>query len=169
MLLVGLYICTTSRKDLLIGFLLGFLAWLMLWVDFAIKNNTLSNILSHSALLIFYAYLAMHLFLSLKEYKKLSRNIIYAAICGFLILGFMGAQFIQIIYQLEPDSYTNLGESFYNPIYFSFVSLSTLGYGDITPNTNAAKAISVFLAIIGQMYLTVIVGIMVGKFLRNNY
>ena len=49
----------------------------------------------------------------------------------------------------------------------SFVSLTTLGYGDIVPITDAAKSLAVFLGIVGQMYITIIVGIMVGKYVKN--
>lgn len=166
MLLVGLYICTTSKRDLLSGLSLGFLAWLFLWVDFA-THNISSTLLSHGTLMLFYCYLAYHLFKSLKEYKKLSKNIIYAAISGFLMLGFMGAQIIYILDGFEPNSFSNLGDSIYNPIYMSFVSLTTLGYGDIIPLTDAAKSLAIFLGIVGQMYITIIVGIMVGKYIKN--
>lgn len=167
LLLVGLYICTTSPKDLLIGFSLGFLAWLFLWLNYAFQEHTLFILFSHIALLAFFCYLVFHLFQSLKEYRRLSNNIIYAAICGFLMIGISGAQSIQIVEVLVPNSFLNLKDSFYNPIYFSFVSVTTIGFGDIVPLTNSAKALSIFLGIAGQMYVTLIVGIMVGKYLKQ--
>jgi hypothetical protein len=46
--------------------------------------------------------------------------------------------------------------------YYSFVTITTLGYGDITPITDVAKAFSVLEAVIGQLYLVVAVAWLVG-------
>jgi hypothetical protein len=46
--------------------------------------------------------------------------------------------------------------------YYSFVTLTTLGYGDITPLTKVAKAFSVLEAVVGQLYLVVVVAWFVG-------
>ena len=46
--------------------------------------------------------------------------------------------------------------------YYSFVTLTTLGYGDITPLTKVAKAFSVVEAVVGQLYLVVVVAWFVG-------
>ena len=46
--------------------------------------------------------------------------------------------------------------------YYSFVTLTTLGFGDITPLTRMAKAFSVLEAVIGQLYLVVVVAWFVG-------
>jgi len=50
-------------------------------------------------------------------------------------------------------------------LYFSFVTITTLGYGDITPVTQTARAISIVLAISGQMYITIIIAVIIGKLL----
>jgi len=46
--------------------------------------------------------------------------------------------------------------------YYSFVTITTLGYGDITPVTEVAKAFSVLEAVVGQLYLVVAVAWLVG-------
>lgn len=52
-------------------------------------------------------------------------------------------------------------------IYYSFVTLTTVGYGDITPNSSAAKVLTIFLCTAGQLYLTVLVGLIVGKYISK--
>ena len=54
------------------------------------------------------------------------------------------------------------GMSLTDGIYFSFVTLATLGYGDITPITPIARGLAVFEAIVGQFYLAVLVARLVG-------
>ena len=54
---------------------------------------------------------------------------------------------------------------FHDYLYFSFVTVTTLGYGDITPANALAKSIVIVIAISGQLYLTVLVAMLVGKYL----
>ena len=51
--------------------------------------------------------------------------------------------------------------------YYSFVTLTTLGYGDITPLTKVAKAFSVLEAVVGQLYLVVVVAWFVGMYVSR--
>ena len=49
-------------------------------------------------------------------------------------------------------------------IYFSFVTLATLGYGDIVPDTNLTRSVAIVEAVIGQFYVAVIVAVLVSAF-----
>ena len=51
--------------------------------------------------------------------------------------------------------------------YFSFITITTLGYGDITPLTNRASALTLLEAIIGQIYLVVLVAWLVGMYVSR--
>jgi len=53
-------------------------------------------------------------------------------------------------------------------IYYSFVTLTTVGYGDITPASSGAKVLTIFLCVAGQLYLTVLVGLIIGKYISNS-
>jgi voltage-gated potassium channel Kch len=52
-----------------------------------------------------------------------------------------------------------------NYIYFGFVTLSTLGYGDVVPISPAAKSLAIFTSISGQMYVAIIIAALVSKYL----
>ena len=52
-------------------------------------------------------------------------------------------------------------------IYFSFVTLATLGYGDVLPDTNFTRSVSIVEAIIGQFYVAVIVAVLVSAFIAQ--
>ena len=52
-------------------------------------------------------------------------------------------------------------------LYFSFVTMTTLGYGDVTPVSSTAKSTTIIIAIAGQLYLTILVAMLVGKFLSK--
>jgi voltage-gated potassium channel Kch len=52
-------------------------------------------------------------------------------------------------------------------LYFSFITLLTIGYGDMVPLTPIAQKTTIFIGLSGQMYLTIITAIVVGKFLNK--
>jgi hypothetical protein len=52
-------------------------------------------------------------------------------------------------------------------LYFSLVTIATLGYGDIVPVTNTARTIAVLEAVVGQFYVAVIVAVLVGMFISQ--
>lgn len=59
----------------------------------------------------------------------------------------------------------DLDENLFNKmIYFSFITLTSIGYGDITPSSIMAEKVVAFYGLIGHFYSVVIVGIIVGKY-----
>lgn len=91
-----------------------------------------------------------------------------AALSAYLLVGvFWGAVYVAVE-SAAPRSLLTAGQLFAHGmslndgIYFSFVTLATLGYGDITPITPIARGLAVFEAIVGQLYLAVLVARLVG-------
>lgn len=112
--------------------------------------------------------------------KKYTTNTLFGAVCVFLLLGFFFSLLYGIIEHLSPDSFLgfyksvpasqnelNLGEMFQNFLYYSFVTQTTLGYGDIVPQTYLTQNLAIMQAIIGQFYIAVLVAGMIGKVVRN--
>ena len=87
---------------------------------------------------------------------------LYAALGAYLLFGvFFGAMFV-IVHRFDPTALLDAGEpiphlTLPDGIYFSFVTLATLGYGDILPRSELARGLAVFEAIAGQLYLAVMV------------
>ena len=54
-----------------------------------------------------------------------------------------------------------------NFVYYSFITFTTIGYGDIAPLSHTSKLASVFFGISGQLYLTIIMALIIGKFLSK--
>ena len=105
--------------------------------------------------------------------NNISANRIVGAICVYLMLGVIWALCYALLETMVPGSFKGLTEqaasSSWNPdwVYFSFVTLTTLGYGDISPLTYSARALSYFEAIVGQFYLAVLVAGLVGAYLSE--
>ena len=103
---------------------------------------------------------------------ELDTNRLVGAICVFLLLGMIWAFAYSLLDLAVPDSFGGLGPG-HTPgfdsgwLYFSFVTLTTLGYGDITPATGIARTLSYMQAVAGQFYVAVLVAGLVSAFIAE--
>jgi hypothetical protein len=91
---------------------------------------------------------------------------IYGAIRAYLVIGLMFAAIFAAIYHFSGDKFFASGEQA-NPQtfqYFSFTTLTTLGYGDYTAVENSGRAIAVLEALTGQVFLATLVARLVAGF-----
>lgn len=82
---------------------------------------------------------------------------ISASVCVYILIGLTWAFLFSVTYRLQPTSFRIENPELSHFVYYSFVTLSTLGYGDITPLSPPAQALSYVEAITGQLYLVVLV------------
>ena len=97
---------------------------------------------------------------------------ILGALSTYLLFGILGAILYALLALFESGSLTMQVSSettFTDFVYFSFITLSTVGYGDISPLSPSARTLSVVLGIGGQFYMTVVVAIFVGKYISSNH
>ncbi len=117
--------------------------------------------------ILFFAALSFEVFRQMFSEKNISHSIIFAAFDCYLLLGILGAMLFSLLIVLEPGSFSDmdLNENLFNKmIYFSFITLTSIGYGDITPVSIMAEKVVAFYGLIGHFYSVVIVGIIVGKY-----
>ena len=100
----------------------------------------------------------------------LNPNRIVGAVCIYLLLGVMWSIAYLLVEFFQPGSFSGLAELVspsWSPdwVYYSFVTITTLGYGDITPVTETARSLSLAEAIVGQFYIAVVVASLVSAYL----
>ncbi|MCY1723321.1 ion channel [Prolixibacteraceae bacterium Z1-6] len=129
-------------------------------------------------LLFFSVYIIYFLFLSVEVYRQILKTkdvdigMIAAVLCGFIILGLIGGYVFSIIEIMHPNSFNNLTEGLggmSDLIYFSFITIISIGYGDITPATDIAQKMSLFFGLIGYFYGVVVIGIIMGKYISQKH
>ena len=116
---------------------------------------------------IFFQIIIIRLIFQIARSKKVTTNIILESVNAYLLLGLMFTMLVTILKLYEPAALnsTNQGDtSFQDTLYFTFVTMSTLGYGDITPQVPIAKSLSILISISGQLYIAIIIAMLVGKF-----
>ena len=156
-----------ERRQRMFALLLGIPTILMSLGGHAITGTT-------SASLLFLGHLCGVLFLfgsagvivkSLFSSYSLSFDSIFGAVCGYLFLGLAWAMSYSMIEAFQPGSFQISG-SLRTPseqpqpfvlMYYSFVTLTTVGYGDVTPISATTRTLAWVEAITGQFYLAIIV------------
>lgn len=110
-----------------------------------------------TALILFSTYCVLRYVL---RARTITRDQIYAGICMYLMIGFAFGAVFYLITILDSNSFAANVELLARGdkpdlMYFSFVTLATLGYGDITPRTNIARTLSVVEALAGMLYIAI--------------
>ncbi len=147
------------------------------WLHHFLANDLirLASFLSFFCFNVFIAvFMIRHIFRS----KHVTGTIIINSINGYLLIGLLGAVLLAMaeivqkhFFQIDTGAINFAGATatgFHDFMYFSFVTLTTLGYGDITPVSSLAKSITLIIAVTGQLYLTILIAMLVGKFLSKS-
>lgn len=126
------------------------------WVAPAARLPALREVSTLVALLVLASAVAINVFASGHRIGER----IFGAIVLYLLVGLMFAVSYGFVERAAPASFkaqTRLSSAFADWVYFSFVTLTTVGFGDITPVTRAARALTILEALIGQLYPAVII------------
>ena len=106
--------------------------------------------------------------------KEAGIEMILEAIAGYLLLGIALTLIMGIILFFAPNSFSLSGvflESgplqFSTNSYFVFITYTTVGYGDITPISDIARAFAKLTALSGQLYISVVIAILIGKYIQT--
>ncbi|USD43934.1 two pore domain potassium channel family protein [Vibrio sp. SCSIO 43135] len=124
------------------------------------------SIVTLSALL---AFLLSHIYSALKQVmqtKTVTTNHIIGSLCIYLLLGLAWATLYLLILEVFPVAFTGLEAkpwltNLFNALYFSFITLTTVGYGDISPTVPVAQFFVFLESIIGSFYLAIMVASLV--------
>ncbi len=131
----------------------------------------------HTFSILFLAYVIFLIIRFILRCERITPNTIFAALCVYLLLGVLWALIYSFIEHADPNSFSypifadeqmEFGNQTSLAIYYSYVTMTTLGYGDIVPLSSAARAATSVQAITGQLYLTVLVAWLVGQYIVHS-
>jgi hypothetical protein len=172
-LIVGVWSLARTRWAYVSGLVLAVASLAATGADLSTKTTAFASIV----LVAFFLFCALSLWIALREVlfsEKVDGNRIAGAVCVYLLIGLTWAFVYYFIALGAPGAFNGLSPDpdlrFINLLYFSFVTLTTLGYGDVTPATPFARALAYLQAVTGTMYIALLVASLVGSFrdrLRN--
>lgn len=126
--------------------------------------RVLSDVLS----IAFFIYVASTVLAHVVRSSQIDIEMVFGSVCVYLFLALIWAFAYQLLTEIDAGALLRSGESLpLNEgwhVYFSFVTLTTLGYGDIAPVSAFARLLAVTEAFIGQLFLVVLVARVVGLY-----
>jgi hypothetical protein len=141
------------------------------WTGFALhdEHNSAVMVFFHTTTFLFQITIVVVLLRNVYRERAVTSDSIAAALCGYVLIGVAFGHAYCVVEELLPGSFNGPTKDL-NPVqlhflltYFSFMTLTTVGYGDITPAADAARSLSIVEGVAGQFYLAVLVAELVGK------
>ena len=159
------YTVSHKKRHLYIGVLLAMAMLISLWLQYFQQSNLVFAIGRICGILLLIMVIINTLAFIFKS-EDVTIEVIYAAMLVYLLMAFMWSFVYVLLVLINSASFNvalNPGQSYQMRfIYYSFVTITTLGYGDITPATELASSFSILEAVVGQLYLVVVVARLVG-------
>lgn len=152
------------RKTALYILMLGILGVVFNWYE---GYAGLAGLIVFS---LFVGIVSFELFSDLVNKKNIGVSEIFGAFDGYMLIGYIGALLSLGIHFIEPGAYSGIPDGragSQDLLYFSYITMLTIGYGDIAPLIAASRGLSIVLGLIGQFYLVVVIATFVGKFLKD--
>ncbi len=165
LLISAVYAVSKDKKTTVIACGLAVVWGVMQWASDRFASPAL-QVADGIIAIIFLSYIIYNALLHFGRSSKVDFNIVIASVVVYLLLALIWAESYNLIEIVAPGSFNfavvvpGAGASRFT--YFSFITITTLGYGDIIPATNLARVVSMLEAFVGQTYLVVLVARLVG-------
>lgn len=169
-LIAGIYLIRFQKKVFFLGIIIGIIDILKTILLLNVNDSWLILFLWNLGILFFYLLITVNVFILVIQSKKVTLDTIMGAISGDFILAVTWAMLFHLIEILIPSSFKLPEGISVRPdifIYYAQITLTSVGYGDIIPLNPISRSASAILAMIGQLYFTVILGILIGIYLNN--
>jgi hypothetical protein len=123
---------------------------------------------------LFFAIITWQVILQVWLSERVDQNVILGLISGYICLGLLGFFMFLSIELFEPGSFSGSEAILIDEPdgrgtlrYYSYITIMTIGYGEIVPISAHARNATILLGLLGQFYLVIITAIVVGKFLSQ--
>jgi diacylglycerol kinase len=163
-LMSGLHALSGQPRQFRFALLLAAVIILLGSLRYVLKIQTLDRLqLILSA--VFLIQMLVMILIHIKSENEVTVDLIMASACAYILVGVVWGFAYYFLENLHPNSFINDQkpvEELWDLYYYSFVTLTTVGYGDILAITKTARAFSVIEAIVGQLYLAIMISRLVG-------
>jgi len=151
------------RKTLHIALALAIPALLGKWINHWWPAS-IPDILFTAPALMFVVFVVVHLLRFILRAPRIDSEVLSAGVAGYLMIGLLWASAYLLIDRMSPSAFAfTVGPDSvhsmkgFTVLYFSLITLSTVGYGDIVPVSAPARMLAMMEAIVGTLYMAVLV------------
>ena len=140
-------------------------------------SHSEEEVLDYIKLIVYFTFYSLVTFEIIRQVwnaETVNKSVIFGLMSGYVSIGLIAFFAFLCIELIEPNSFNGLlpygtiEEKIDALMYYSYITLMTIGYGDITPVSNMAQKASVFFAMMGQFYLVIITAVVIEKYMRHN-
>ena len=169
-------VLSLEKRNLYILYL-SLAAFAMEWISGVLDLEVISYI-SKFLNALFFFFVIILLIREMARSKIVTARVIMASVSGYLLLGVIYSMLIAFIIQRDPAAFNiaRKGEGLIDAssymsesMYYGFVTLATLGYGDILPLKPYTRSLATLITISGQLYIATIIGILIGKYAARDH
>ena len=160
-----IYAVSQKKHHILVGVLLALPMLGSIWSRYFVQYSALEAVGGICGA-VFFIFAIIQILIFVYTQKEVTRDLIVGAAIVYLLMALAWAFIYGAVESLHPGSFSipeiqgiTTSRHF---LYYSFVTITTLGYGDITPVTSLARSLCILQAVIGQLYLVVQVAWLVG-------
>lgn len=175
-ILAGILLISKKKKLMWFFVVILVLTSIIVGSDLIVTNNkSIFGFLHLIAYFLFYIIVTLEIIKQVWNAKFVNKNVIFGLISGYISIGLIGFFIFFTIELMHPNSFSGLILTDVNSdaisdelMYFSYITLTTIGYGDILPVTALARKASILIGLLGQIYLVIITAIVVGKYINQS-
>lgn len=167
----GLFAADFSRTAFRMLAIFGSMVLLVTFLNLVLPESRNLGAIAFLLNTLFFIVVTIALVAHVSTAKKVYGSTLLCAINSYLLIGLTLSILFLLIDIIYPASFIQVDAAeagFSTFVYYGLVTLTTLGYGDITPGTALARSLSTFTALTGQLYLVIIMAILIGKYLQGN-
>jgi hypothetical protein len=174
--LAGGYTLSERKHLFTIAIVLSVISIIATWL-LVVSQRHWAVLLAHTCIIVLVFFFAVTILGYVLRSGRVTADRIFAAICVYLLIGY-GWAFVYALHdEILPASFAPIAELARNNYiervmqfrYFSFMTLTTVGYGDILPRSPTARTMAALEAVMGQIYLTVLVARLVGLHIVHSH
>jgi len=169
-LVMGVLAVGRRRRTLVVAVILALPAFIGKWVNHFRPDLVPTEVFLVTGLL-FVIFVVAHLLGFILRAPRVNSEVLCAGISTYLLLGLSWSFAYLLVAQLAPDAFflnngTTTGHSLHgaDAFYFSLITLSTVGYGDIIPVSNVARMLAAMEAITGSLFVAVLIARLVALY-----
>jgi hypothetical protein len=140
------------------------------WFDHFQPSSVLACVFLGAGL-VFISFVVVNLFQFILHAPQVNADVLCAGISTYLMIGLLWAFTYVLVGRLSPGAFMFNATSAihpsmegFNAFYFSFITLSTVGFGDVTPVSKVARTLTVMEAVVGMFYMTILIARLVSLY-----
>ena len=154
--------------------MLGILLVPMLAANWFNQQGSFSEQLAAIATMAFLSVTAIAVLVHVIRAQRVNADLIYGSVAVYLLVGIIIALCFLFLHNMEPgsvlksldkvDPFGGGGHNFAVLLYFSFIALTSVGFGDLSPVSAEARSLAVFAGLFGQLYMAILIAKLVGVY-----